>query len=68
MRRLQYIGIDGWSRPVYKDQDGQLWKDVSLGKGVLTLCSAANNELDGEPDMPITGEYEIIKWRAGNDV
>ena len=61
MRKLKFIGIDGWDRPVYQDESGQLWKDVNLGCGEPSLHSASNNDFDGEPDMPISGEYEIIK-------
>ena len=61
MRKLYFIGVDGWDRPVYRDESGQLWKDVNLGDGEPYLHSSADNEFDGEPDMPIMGEYEIIK-------
>ena len=61
MKKLHFIGIDSWDRPVYRDESGCLWKDVNLGNGEPNLHSAANNEFDDEPDMPIRGEYEIIK-------
>lgn len=61
MRKLSFIGVDGWSRPVYKDERGKLWKDTNLGRGVPSLCSVVNDEFEGEPDMPIKGDYEIIK-------
>ena len=61
MKKLSFAGIDSWSRPVYCDESGQLWKDVNLGSGDPYLHSASNNDFEGEPDMPITGEYEIIK-------
>jgi len=60
MRKLTFIGIDDWDRPVYKDETGKLWKDVNLGNGNPYLHSSSNNEFDGEPDTPIKGEYEII--------
>ena len=60
MRNLQLIGVDGWSRPVYQDESGQLWKDVNLGNGEPDLYSSADNDFDGEPDMPITGDYKIV--------
>ena len=60
MRKLSYIGNDFWDRPVYKDETGKLWKDLNLGKGEPDLYSAANNDFDGEPDMPIKGEFEIV--------
>ena len=61
MKKLHFIGIDSWDRPVYRDESGRLWKDVNLGAGEPNLHSAVNNEFDDEPDIPIRDEYEIIK-------
>ena len=61
MKKLRLIGIDSWSRPVYQDESGRLWKDINLGSGVPSLHSASSNDFDGEPDMPINDEFEIIK-------
>ena len=61
MKKLRFVGIDGWDRPVYQDESGQLWKDVNLGSGTPYFHNAVNNDFEGEPDMPITGDYEIIK-------
>lgn len=61
MRKLQFIGVDCWSRPVYKDERGKLWKDTNLGRGIPNFCSVVNDEFEGEPDMPIEGEYEIVQ-------
>jgi hypothetical protein len=60
MRKLKFIGVDDWSRPVYQDESGNLWKDTNLGDGTISLHSSVDNEFDGEPDMPIRGEFEII--------
>ena len=60
MKELKFVGLDSWDRPVYKDESGKLWKDVNLGSGTPYLHSSSNNELDGEPDSPIEGEYTII--------
>ena len=62
---LKLVGIDCWSRPVYEDQNGKLWKDVNLGEGEPELCNAANNEFEGEPDMPIKGEI-VIEGKTNN--
>jgi len=59
--KLAFIGIDSWDRLVYKDENGGLWKDVTLGSDSPELYSACNNDFDGEPDMPITKEWEIVK-------
>jgi len=61
MKRLLFYGIDYWGRPVYQDESGKLWKDVNLGCGKPYLHNATNNAFDGEPEMPIQGEFEIIK-------
>ena len=61
MKKLHFIGSDSWDRPVYKDESGQLWKDVNLGRGELSLHNSSDNDFDGEPDMPIETEFEIIK-------
>jgi hypothetical protein len=59
--KLKFVGVDSWDRPVYQDESGRLWKDVNLGRGEPSLCSSNNNEFDGEPDMPLRGEYEMVK-------
>ena len=61
MKKLRFVGIDSWGRPVYLDESGQLWKDVNLGSGDPYLHRASSNDFDGEPDMPIEDEFEIIK-------
>ena len=65
VKKLTFAGIDSWDRPVYRDESGQLWKDVNLGSGEPALHSSVDNDFDGEPDMPITGGYEIITGEAG---
>ena len=61
MKKLWFAGVDSWSRPVYKDEKGKLWKDVNLGCGTPYLHNAVNNDFEGEPDMPIKGDFEIVK-------
>lgn len=52
--KLEYIGTDSWDRPVYKDENKTLWKDVDPREDLPpNLCTSANNEFDGEPDMPM---------------
>ena len=56
---LNYIGTDGWARPVYKDQYEQLWKDVELGNmEIPSLCSAA--DFDSEPSVSISKEFVVL--------
>ncbi|GFI36484.1 hypothetical protein IMSAGC015_00645 [Lachnospiraceae bacterium] len=57
---MKPIGIDSWSRPVYEDQYGRLWKDITLGSHTPELCSALNNAFDGEPDLPIRRPFFIL--------
>jgi len=61
MKKLRFIGVDYWSRPVYKDVDGRLWKDINLGCGIPYLYSSSSNDFEGELDMPLNGEYEIME-------
>ena len=52
--QLWYIGKDCWDRPVYKDIDGRLWKDIDpLSYKNPKLCTAYQNSYDGEPDTPM---------------
>ena len=57
---MKPIGIDSWSRPVYEDQYGHLWKDITLGSHMHDLYSALNNAFDGEPDFPIRRPFFIL--------
>ncbi len=49
---LKYLGRDSWDRPVYRDDEGILWKDVDPRVGRrATLCTSVGNEFDGDPDV-----------------
>lgn len=50
---LTHIGIDSWSRPVYKDKDGKLFKDVDARKHRNPEICTVNGGFEGEPDTPI---------------
>ena len=65
--KLKPIGTDSWSRPVYEDQYGHLWKDITLGRNKPNLCSALNNAFDGEPDLPIRRPFIILSSGEQND-
>lgn len=54
---LTFIGVDSWDRPVYRDTNGRLWKDITLGSDMPDLYSACYNDFDGEPDIPIKTIY-----------
>lgn len=64
MKKLTFIGVDEWDRPTYRDESGLFWKDVNLGNGNPYLHSA--DDFDGEPDMPIKGQYEIVNGGSEN--
>lgn len=77
MLEISYVGEDGWNRPVYKDKYGTLYKDTDLGDGnnlASSLCTANNNEIDGEPLASIDKDvivkvirYVPIKEIRGNE-
>lgn len=57
--KVKIVGIDNWDRPVYQDEKGKLYKDVNLGTGCLSLCTATNNQFYGEPDTQIEDNIKI---------
>lgn len=60
---LKYLGRDSWSRPVYEDDNGVLWKDVDpRASRKANLCTSVGNEFDGEPDtgMDYLEEYQNV--------
>lgn len=64
---LKYIGQDEWSRYVYEDEDGTLWKHLNCNSPRElcqergdTLYSSCGNTLDGEPDCPVRKDIEVI--------
>lgn len=56
---VKMIGIDNWDRPVYKDEKGNLYKDINLGKFKPSLCSVSSNEFYGEPEGKTMKNIEI---------
>lgn len=58
--KFTYIGTDDWNRPVYKDENGDLWKDVNLGDGIISLHSC-DNDFDGEPGYPCPYDGIILE-------
>lgn len=59
---LNYIGEDYWSRPVYKDENGRLFKDVNCGSGKIALCTVCG-DFEGEPNTHIENikEYQDVE-------
>ena len=61
---LWHIGRDSRSRPVYRDEQGKLWKDVNPKADCSAkLCSVLDNTFDGEPDTPMEymEHYQNVK-------
>lgn len=64
MITMEYVGMDSHDRPVYKDESGKLWKDTDPRSHVpSSLCSALNNEFDGEPNLPFHGRAKLLPKR-----
>jgi hypothetical protein len=60
---LNYIGKDSWSRPVYKNEDGKLFKDVDSRKHRNPEICTVYGGFEGEPDTPIQyiSKYENVE-------
>lgn len=64
--RLKYRGRDSWDRPVY-EAEGKLYVDVDPRRDQRAdICTKCNNEFDGEPDMPVSGDFRIT-FEPGRD-
>ena len=62
---LTFVGQDSWSRPVYEDSNGKLYVDVDPREGwAPSICTKLNNDFDGEPDCPVTAEFEFVPKRV----
>lgn len=75
MIKLTYIGIDGWYRLVFKDDNGRYYKTTELEPdgGFWALAEEerkllledlhTTSEPDGEPDFPCweEGKFELSK-------
>lgn len=64
--KVVFIGIDNWDRPVFKDENGNLYKDINLGNGNLSLCTVSSNDFYGEPDMSINDNIGINVVKSFN--
>ena len=60
IRTMEFIGLDDWSRPVYKCKENDiLWKDIDLGRYDKANLYSCGNDFNGEPDCPIREDLEI---------
>ena len=56
---IKLIGYDDWERPVYRDKNGNLYKDINLSKDSMLLYTTYNNTFYGEPVGKVADNYEI---------
>lgn len=56
-KTLTYKGRDGWSRPVYRDENGRVWVDTDpRSDRTPQLCTITDA---GEPCDPMRPDVEI---------
>lgn len=60
---LTHIGIDSCDRPVYKDEDGKIFKDIDARINRTPEICTVYGGFDGEPDTPIIyiSKYEDVE-------
>lgn len=64
-KKAEFVGIDSWSRPVYKLENGMLIKDVLLGDSECPeLCYSCGNEFEGEPDYHVNEAVKLLPHRV----
>ena len=56
---LTFVIMDSWSRPVYKDDNGRLYVDADPGCVYPDIHTKSSNEIDGEPEWPVSADTEI---------
>jgi len=66
-KTLTFMDVDAWSRPLYKDENGRIWADISPMSGWKPELYTVTDE--GEPDMPMKSGIKVtfvphrIVWR-----
>lgn len=62
IKKMRFIGVDGWDRMVFKDEDEYVWKYTEPGELPMErhdlLHSSTNNALDGEPCWPMKPDID----------
>ncbi|MDR1840813.1 MAG: hypothetical protein LBQ86_02700 [Holophagales bacterium] len=57
---LTFIGLDSWSRPVYRGNSG-LYVDVDPRRDrPPEICTKCNNDYEGEPDWSVPETTQIV--------
>lgn len=54
---LEFIGINSWRCPIYRDQHGHFWTDMNRGGGDPDIYSLSGDYMDAAPETPINVEY-----------
>lgn len=62
IKKMRFIGVDGWSRMVFMDEDEYVWKYTEPGNLPMErhdrLYSSTNNDFDGEPCWPMLPDID----------
>lgn len=60
VKAMQSVGIDGWGREVYKDENGQCWKYTEPGEMPRERHDRlySTDEPDGEPGFPMRPDID----------
>ena len=64
---IKLIGYDDWERPVYRDKNGNLYKDINLSKDSMLLYTTYNNTFYGEPCGRVADNYEFNIVKSFNN-
>lgn len=64
---IKLIGYDAWERPVYRDKNGNLYKDINLSKDSMLLYTTYNNTFYGEPFGRVADNYEFNIVKSFNN-
>ena len=57
---LEYIGRDGWDRPIYKSE-GRIYVDIDPSGTHPAIHTKSSNEIDGEPARPVNDTAFIFQ-------
>ena len=58
--KMVFVGVDERDRPVYKDERGRYWKDMSLKGGTQTALYRTTG-LDGRLAEPFRGTVRFVR-------
>lgn len=64
---IKLIGYDDWERAVYRDKNGNLYKDINLSKDSMLLYTTYNNTFYGEPFGRVADNYEFNIVKSFNN-